>query len=246
MTSQVMYDKMYTQPGRVSLRIKEIDEMLNNQGINVRITPSIICPNRSGHNAEEDDVNHPLDCTLCDGNQLVDLSSLAFNTWALISGVKIETQIDQHRFDVKDAFMTTERLVKIHYWYKVEAVDHTSQFNQLIKRTSSDHDVCRYSPIDVSDGGVYCLIDSSGGLYVRGTDYSISGKNITWLTTNRPETESIYSFLYPVLPTYRVIDLMHENRYYYNSERLPGRIAINLPQQSHLRWDYMAKNVEIT
>jgi len=247
MAARTTYVKPYSKPGRVSLRINEIDMLLDNQGTNVRITPSILCPNRSGDQNEDVSVNHPLDCTVCDGNQLVDVTSLAFNTWAFVAGVKLETQIDQARFDVKDAMMTTQTDVKVHYWYKVEMVDHTAQFNQLIKRTTAAYDTLRYIPIDVSDGGVFCLIDFEGNSYVRDTDYSIANnKRITWLTANKPEVETIYSFLYPVLPTFRIIDLIHENRYYYNSDKLPRKEPVNLPQQAHLRWDYMAKNVEIT
>lgn len=244
--TRATYQKPFSKPGRVSLRINEIDMLLDNQGTNVRITPSVICPKRSGDQNEEAGVNHPMDCPLCDGNQLFDVPSLAFNTWAFVQGLKIEANMDVNRFDTKDALMTTQSDVKIHYWYKVEMVDHTSQFNQLIKRTSGTTDTLRYTPVDIEDGGVYCLVDSEGEIYTRAVDYSLSGKVLTWLTTNKPEVESIYSFIYPVLPTFRIIDLMHENRYYYNSDKLPTRQPVNLPQQAHLRWDYMARNVEAT
>jgi hypothetical protein len=243
--TKTLYDKPTTKPGRVSLRVGDFDDLLDNQGTNVRITPSIICPNRSGVENDEASVNHPMDCSICNGNQILDVESLAFNTWAFISGIKIETQIDQNRFDVKDALMTTKGDVKVHYWYKVEVVDHTAQFNQLIKRSLAEHDTVRYEPRDVSDGAIYCLVDSQGVAYTRDVDYSILGKRLTWLTATRPSPDSIYSFMYPVLPTFRVIDLMHENRYYYNSEKIAKKVPVNLPQQSHIRWDYMAKNVEV-
>lgn len=242
--TKTLYDKPVTKPGRVSLRVKDFGDLLDNQGTNVRITPSIICPNRSGIQNDETSVNHPMDCPICNGNQILDVDSLAFNTWAFIAGIKIETQIDQNRFDVKDALMTTKGEVKVHYWYKVEVVDHTAQFNQLIKR-SGVTDTLRYEPKDVSDGAIYCLIDSKGEAYTKDTHYSLDGNKLTWLSSVRPEIESIYSFMYPVLPTFRVIDLMHENRYYYNSEKLAKKVPVNLPQQSHIRWDYMAKNVEV-
>jgi hypothetical protein len=220
--------------------------LLDNQGCNVRITPSVICPRRSGDQNDEAGVNHPMDCPLCDGNQVFDLSTKAFYTWAFVQGLKLEPHMDASRYDTKDAQMTTQSDVKVHYWYKVEIVDHTSQFNQMIKRGTSTTDVLRYAPIDIEDGGVYCLVDAEGKLYEINVDYTISAKTLTWITTRKPDVETIYSFIYPVLPTFRIIDLMHENRYYYNSDKLPTRQPVNLPQQSHLRWDYMARNVEIT
>jgi len=238
------YDKLVTKPGRVSLQVEDFNNLLQQQGTYVRITPSIICPNRSGNDIDEASVNHPLECSVCNGNQIIDVDASAYNTWAYIASVKIETQIDQSRFDVKDALMTTKGDVKVHYWYKVELIDHTSQFNQLIKRTRRAYDILRYVPVDLEDG-LFCLVDASGISYVRNTDYSLSGNQITWLTSSKPQEDTIYSFMYPVLPTFRIIDLMHENRYYYNSHKIPSKVPVALPQQSHIRWDYMAKNVEI-
>jgi hypothetical protein len=238
------YEKLVTKPGRVSLKVEDFNNLLQQQGTYVRITPSIICPNRSGGNIDEASTNHPLDCSICNGNQIIDVAASAYNTWAYIAAVKIESQIDQTRFAVKDALMTTKGSVKVHYWYKVELVDHTSQFNQLIKRTSRSYDILRYTPVDLEDG-LFCLVDDDGNSYVRDTDYSLSDNQITWLTSNKPNTDTIYSFMYPVLPTFRVIDLIHENRFYYDSDKLSEKVPVALPQQSHIRWDYMAKNVEL-
>jgi len=236
------YPKPLRKPGRISLVVEDFDHLIEDQGTRVRITPAILCPNRSGLDIDTSSVNHPLDCATCNGNQTIDLDASAIEEWAFIQSVKLSEELDKTKYDVKDAYMTTKPDFRLAYWYKIEMIDQTSQFNEFIKRTNDNIDYTRYVSSDTSDGGFYSLVDSFGNKYVRDTDYSLTGRTLTWLTSNKPAVGTLYSFLYPTLPTFRVLDLIHENRYYYDSKNKPYKEPVQLPQQAHIRWDYMVYN----
>jgi len=57
------------KPGRVDLIPQEFENLIEDQGVRVRITPSAVCPNRT----EVEDTNHSLDCPLCHGSQIYDM-----------------------------------------------------------------------------------------------------------------------------------------------------------------------------
>lgn len=235
------YPKETFKPGRIDLEPQDFDRLLQHQGTRVRITPAILCPRRTGTNIDETSLNHDLNCPLCD-QQIIDLDDLAVEDWAFIQGITIDKTFDpQQRYDVKDAFISTRAHLRLAYWYKIEIIDFGSMFNELILRTADDQDHLRYPAIDPEDGSIFHLVDNDGTKFVKGTDFNIVGQDIVWLTANRPPKNKLYSFLYPVLPTFRVLELMHENRYYYESKDSPVKTPIQLPQQAHVRWDFMAK-----
>jgi hypothetical protein len=232
------------KPAKIDLVIKDFEKLLDDQGCFVRITPSVVCPRRSGGDIDETSVNHDLNCPVCENKQVVDLDDLAVEDWAYIQSIKLDKVFDESsRLDIKDAFISCRRAIRLGYWYKIEILDFGSQFNELILRTNDDVDHTRYKILDPEDFSQFALIDSEGVRYVKDTDYEAdySNQTIKWLTSNRPATGKLYSFLYPVIPTFRVLELMHENRYYYDSEKKPYREAKQLPQQAHIRWDFMAK-----
>jgi len=237
MTTPFTRNKRVAKPGRVSLIPEEFDNLIEDQGIFVRITPSVLCPNRT----EIEDTNHNLNCTLCD-NQVIDLTDECYEEWAFIQGVKFDKQFEvQGVFDPKDALMSIKSNVRLWYWYKIEVLDFSSVFNQVMKRGITDIDKTRYELARVGETPMY-LIDKLGTKYIRNEDYKIGADNhsIQWIG-NTPAAGDLFSFSYPILPTFRVLELMHENRYYYNSERLKEKDPVHLPQQAHIRWDYFAK-----
>lgn len=222
---------------------QDFDDLVEDNGCRVRITPSIVCPRRTGSDGtvEVGDSNHDLNCPLCFGSMVVDLDAVAYEDWAFIQGIKLERSWDPNsRFDIKDAMMTVRRNARIGYWFKVEVIDFGSLFNQLILRGEGDTDKLRYISTETFDGAFYALKDNDGNDFVRDVDYSVTGKILTWLTSNRPVPAKLYSFIFPVLPTFRVMETLHDNRYYYDGFRKPRKIPQQMPQQAHIRWDYLA------
>lgn len=225
------------KPGRIDFTVGEFAKLVEDQGVYVKVTPAILCPNRN----KLEGTDHDLNCTVCFGNEAVDLDSQAYEDWAFIQGIKLKLDwAIQGIFNVKDATMTIKGGRRLWYYDKVEILDHSSIFNEIVERTGTT-DKLRYNAQPTAAQTPFHLIDSDGTEYALTTDFTISGQTLTWVTTGPPEG-TLYSIQYPILPVYRVLELLHENRYYYQSDRLPDKQPVHLPQQCVLRWDYLSKN----
>jgi len=232
---------------------QEFENLIEDQGVLVRITPTILCPNRT----ELTDTNHVLDCPLCQGDQVIEITEQAHEEWGFIQGIKLNKELQvQGIFDIKDATITTKQKVKLYYWYKIEVLDFSAVYNQLLKRGPGDSDKLRYVPAKYgatqipasAEAGAekapdvpYTLVDSKGVRYQLDKHYTVSGRDLKWKSAIRPDSGTLYTLIYPVLPTFRVLELVHEHRYYYVDFKRTSKIPVHLPQQAVIRWDYLAR-----
>lgn len=240
------YQKRNPPPTRVDLEPAEFDALVEDFGTVVRVTPSMVCPRRSGSEIERADVNHDLACPLCFGTIMLDMTDKSWQVSAFMQGIKLDRVFDQaSRFDIKDALMTFKSHDRVSYGYKLELVDFQSIFNEVILRRDADSDKLRYGALEPQDGTYYLLVDAEGTRYLRdegsGGDYTVTDGVLTWTGANRPETGKLYTIIYPILPTFRVLEFMHETRHYYYGFRKPKKEPVQLPQQAHIRWDYLLK-----
>jgi hypothetical protein len=231
-----------TKPGRVDLMPAEFDNLIEDQGIKVLITPAALCPNRD----MVEGTNHKLDCPICHGDEVLEITGKAIETWAFIQGVNLERRYEANGlFDIKDSQMTVPANVRISYMYKVEVLDFSSTFNELIMRgkrgPDANSDYLRYRPTEDSNVPLY-VVDSTGREYTRNEHYEIDKetKTIKWKNQYRPAANVMYSILYPTLPTFRVVELLHESRFYYRAFKKAVKEPVSLPQQALLRLDYLA------
>jgi hypothetical protein len=237
-SSSNSYPKRLAKPGRVDLIPKEFDNLIEDQGIRVRIIPAVLCPNRTSLH----DTNHTLDCPICYGDEVIDLRDQCVEDWAYVQSIHLNKNMEvQGIWDVKDAQITVRAGVRLYYFYKIEIVDFSSVFNQIIKRGAGDTDRTRYNPAPNCDTPYYC-VDKAGVRYELNTHYKIEDNKLRWLTPVRPAANTLYSLSYPVLPTFRVIEMLHENRYYYRAFKMAEKKPVQLPQQAVIRLDYLAKN----
>jgi len=235
--SRNSYDKVLSKPGRVDLIPQEFETLIEHQGTRVRITPTALCPNRT----DLGDTNHKLDCPICFGDEVIDIPSGIVEDWAYIQAIKLDKKFEvQGIWDMKDAQITVRQGVRLYYWYKIEVVDFSSVYNQIVKKSSGDSDELRYIPSTNCDTPYY-LIDSNGKSYTLNEHYRTEGKNIKWRTALRPITDTLFTIVYPILPTFRVLEMMHENRFYYLGFKQPVKRPVQLPQSALIRWDYLAK-----
>ena len=225
------------KPGRVDLLPEEFDYLIEDQGIRVRITPTMLCPNRTSLA----DTNHKLDCPLCFDDEVLELTDQCIEDWAFIQGIKFDQKFEVPGiFDMKDATITTKANIRLYYWYKIEVLDFASVYNQLVKRGSGDADRIRYTPAPNCDTPFF-LVDSSNKRYTLNEHYKVESNSLRWISAVRPESGRLYTLTYPIYPTFRVMELMHENRYYYTAFKDTHKRPVQLPQQALIRWDYIAK-----
>lgn len=235
------YPKPKRNPGRVDFDPREYDKLIEDQGVRVKVTPTVLCPNRTSLEGN----NHVLDCPVCLGQGHVDLCSGYKECWAFIQSIKMDKKfVIEGIFDLRDAQITFPSTVRVSYMYKVELVDHATLFNQIVKKTAADTDILRYPPAAGLnyESAEYLLVDSEGETYAKGTDFRIVDQTIKWLTANRPGTGSLFSFLYPAIPTFRVLELLHDTRFYYSALRSPVKKATDMPQQAIIRLDFITKD----
>lgn len=236
--SQNTYPKRVAKPGRVDLIPKEFDNLIQDQGVRVRIIPALLCPNRTTLH----DTNHTLDCPVCFGDEVIDLRDQCIEDWAYIQSIHLNKNFEvQGIWDVKDAQITVRAGVRLYYFYKIEIIDFASVFNQIIKRGTGNTDRTRYNPAPNCDTPYYC-VDKTGNRYELNTHYKIENNQLRWISATRPAVNTLYSLSYPILPTFRVIEMLHENRYYYKAFKQDVKTAVQLPQQAVIRLDYLAKN----
>lgn len=222
---------------RIEFDVADFDNEIEDQGVYARITPSVLCPNKT----DVFSTDHDLDCNLCNGNQSYDITSQAYNEWVFIQALELKHVWEvQGIFDIKDAKLTIKGSRRLWYYYKVEVLDHTSIFNEIVKRTGSV-DKLRYIPQTAASDTPLLVVDRAGTEHSLITDFTISGQNITWVATKGPAEGDLYSIEYPILPTFRVLEFLHENRYYYQSKDLAEKEPVHLPQQCVIRWDYFSK-----
>lgn len=222
-------------PGTVSFVPEEFDHLLEDQGTRVRITPALLCPNRTGLG----DTNHALDCPLCFGDEVIDLCDKSFETWVSITGIDLKKQMEVAGiFDLKDARMTFQTHVRVYYWYKVEVLDFGSIYNQIIQRSSSRKDRLRYGKFDACDIPVL-LMAKDGVQYRMNEDFAVAGQELIWKDLKGPKPGELYSISYPILPTFRVLELLHENRYHYVGFKQKLKVPVQMPQEAVVRLDYL-------
>lgn len=221
----------------VHLEPDKFNEFIESQGVYARITPSVLCPNRT----EKFDTNHELDCSLCEGNQSYDLDSQAYEEWVFIQSLELKHVWEtQGIFDIKDAKLTIRGNRRLWYYYKIEILDHTSIFNEIVKRTGVI-DKLRYIPQQLASDTPLLVVDRTGVEYSLITDYTLSGQELSWVSGQGPAEGDLYSIEYPILPIFRVLEFLHENRYYYQNKDVAERKPIHMPQECVIRWDYFSK-----
>jgi len=223
------------KPKRVGLIPQDFDTLVEHQGVYTRITPVLVCPNKDSKYG----TNHDLDCPLCRGKQFIDIDEKSFCEWVFMQSIKVEKQLDvQGIWDVKDCRVSTKATTRLYYQYKVEMLDFESIFNELVERKSTgDVDLLRYDAVR-SCSTDFIVVDKNRKFYEVDKDYRVDDKNLTWIG-DKPT--GLYSISYPVHPTFRIIELINENRNYYDVVK-GQKIPIDLPQQAVMRLDYMLEN----
>ncbi len=229
-----------SKPGAVDFIPQEFDKLLEDQGTRIRLTPAILCPNQSDLYSE----NHALDCPLCFGTRVIDLEDKASESWASLTGIKLDKQFEVNGiFDMKDCQITFQAGVRVYYHYKIEILDFSSVFNQMIVKSAGDFDYVRYNPNTDSVDTPFYLVDKTGKHYCINEDYIVNKceRKIKWKLSSfeRPAPGTVLSFSYPVLPTFRVVEMLNENRYYYVGFKQAEKKPIQLPQRALVRWDYL-------
>jgi hypothetical protein len=219
-------------PEYIDLDPAEFDNLLADKGYLVTWEKSALCPNRRGLGPSD----HKITCTLCEGTGFIFFDPQA--TEMLITGVKLhESYYAWGRFDGGSVMVTSKSDDQIGYWDRLTLRNSSARFTQLVYRQpGAAKDRLKYTPLAM----VYVIwVTSSGALQVAtlGTHYSVSGDEVTWLTSTKPPAGHLYTAVYTYRQRYIITDLIHQHR-----ESSVKGVRTAFPLQATAKLDFLIRD----
>lgn len=224
----------YGKSQKSLLQPVDFDKLIFDQGIRVLHSKTTLCPNcfekESGH--------YDINCTLCDNGRFHFEEK---EVWVFLSQKHMEQMIQlQGVWELGDlsitfpAYYIDRSVVRVDYFDKITILDFSERTSDLVKRSASgDTDKIRYEVTDVD------YLATKNKRYYKDTDFIIKDTNINWINSNRPGPGEIYTLSYMYRPVYRIVNFLHEQRYYYDSFKSNTKNPIYLPIQAQARRDYI-------
>lgn len=190
--------------GRPNLRVENLDRLIFDQGVRVKVYRTIFCPNVKSIDGAE----HDIDCPLCYGEGFLD--RYAMSCYAFIQG---QTRDPQHNsegiYDGNNVQATFQMGIELQYFTLVELVDYTEQFYERVRRQDGKVDVLRYPGVKIN-----LLLDQYGKEWYEGTDFILDQNgNVAWCSNKSPDPGTIFSINYDTRVRFRALKAMHSNRF---------------------------------
>lgn len=214
---------------KVDLNSQDFDDLVQSQGVRVKVYRSSYCPNVKSIDGAE----HEIDCPLCHGAQFIDRYPI--KTWAFIQGQTLEkSHLVEGLYDGNSVYCTFMQNVELQYFTLVELCDFTEAFFERKKRQRGKLDVLRYP-----GKRVHLVIDKAGKEYFEGSDFCLDvNGNIKWKANKGPLPGEIYSINYETAIRFRAIKALHSNRFaQINSAK--GTNLLKMNEQWMLQKDYL-------
>lgn len=190
---------------RVNLDPIAFDKLIETHGVRVRVYKTTLCPNVK----KIDTYEHQIDCTLCNGNLFID--RLPLEGYAYLQSQKIEKMFNvEGVFDDQMVLASFVRGLYLQYFAKIEVLDFTTTFYELIQRQTGDIDRLKYKALKVN-----YIIDQNGTEYQENVHFILTTdtRDIQWLGVTRPTVNNTYSVHYEYLLTFRSLKALHVNRF---------------------------------
>jgi len=221
--------------GNVELDVDKINQLIEDQGVRVRVYRTILCPNIKSI----DGGHHNIDCKLCDEG-FIDRQPQ--DTWAVIQNQAMKRELKgEGQWDDHDAYATFISGIEIQYFAKIELMDYTTTFYQLIQRQEGEIDRLKYKAIKVN-----ILIDKDNLEYFEGSDFTLSPTgDIQWTGARRPRKGLIYTVHYDYPITYRAIMASNINRFTNQKRKRDFKEPIHLPQRWQIKRDFLIDRVDM-
>ena len=191
--------------GRVDLDPFAFEALIQQKGVNVKVSRSLYCPNVKSVDGAE----HNIDCQLCNGSGFIDVDPIC--TKAVIQNQNLESIAKiEGNVDGNHVAITFPIGIELQYFTLVELTDFTEIYYQRVMRNpDSTTDVLKYRACRVN-----VVIDSNGVKYYQDQDFQLDvNGNILWSGTRVPADNSIYSIHYEAHVQFRAVSAMHVNRF---------------------------------
>jgi len=152
------------------ISVKDLNSFVFFQGVRIKVYKSLWCPNRKSIDGSE----HPIDCPLCDDQELIDVDPL--DTFVAIQGQSKEQLINPeqigYNWEEQTVLATFLSGVEVSYYTKVELQDYTNIFKELVQRQVTGQVVISsFTPTDyTASTGVVEVPDSVDTSLIRLND----------------------------------------------------------------------------
>lgn len=214
---------------KVDLNTQAFDDLIQSQGVRVKVYRSSYCPRVKSIDGAE----HDIECPLCHGAQFIDRYPI--DTWAFIQGQTLDKpQFVEGFYDGNTVNATFMKGIELQYFTLVELCDFPEAYFERKKRQYGEVDVLKYP-----GRRVHLLVDYDGKEYVEGSDFCLDvNGNVKWNPNKGPIRGTIYSINYETKIRFRAVKAQHSNRFaQVNVDG--GTSYVKMPEQWSLQKDYL-------
>ena len=189
---------------KVNIQPEKFDELIDQQGVRVKVFRTSYCPNVKSIDGGE----HEINCTICHGSGFLD--KYCIETWAFLQNNSSEKgAFKEGLYDGNTVMGTFQQGIELQYFTLVELLDFTEAFFERVKRQEGMLDVLRYPGVRVN-----MLVDKAGTEYFEGSDFKLDPNgNILWCANKGPARGVIYTVNYETKIRFRAIRAVHSNRF---------------------------------
>jgi len=156
------------------IRVKDLNTMVFQQGVRVRVYKTLWCPNRKSI----DGVEHEIDCKLCKGTSFIDIDCK--ESYAHIQSQTKEQLINPENTGYNKeegvAFATFISDIELSYYSKIELMDYTHQIKELVQKQVGGSLLTSFTPTSyTASTGVVVVPDTVDTYLIRVNDVFIDG-----------------------------------------------------------------------
>lgn len=240
------------------INVDKLNQEIKDLGVRIRVWRSTVCPNMKSIESMDHDVN----CTVCNNNMI------DFGCFESVGLIQQQDLVEQFKltgtFSMDEALMSFLSEVTLHIFAKIQILDFTEDFFELVQRQDT---VTTPSPLPQTDRlkyaackilGVFTVINNVKTEYHEGADFQLDiNGDIQWIGAHKPADRQIYSIYYKHHPVFRAVRAMHRNRWsQYNNrpdsidptvpkKTVGDRTYVKLPDAWILKRDYLIERRDV-
>lgn len=237
------------------INVEKLNQEIKDLGVRIRVWRSTVCPNMKSIESMDHDVN----CTICNNNMI------DFGCFESVGLIQQQDLVEQFKltgtFSMDEALMSFLSEVTLHIFAKIQILDFTEDFFELIQRQDTPMsgpatDRLKYAACEIL--GVFTVVNDVKTEYYEGVDFKIDQNgDIQWVGAHKPADRQIYSIYYKHHPVFRAVRAMHRNRWsQYNvragqldpaipKKTVGDRTYVKLPDAWILKRDYLIERRDI-
>lgn len=245
------------KPLTKGINVANLDQLVEDLGVRVRIWKSSVCPNMSSIESLDHDPN----CPVCDNN-MIDFD--CFETIAMFQQQDLAEQFKVHgTFSIDEAMVTFKAGISLQKLAKIEILDFEEEFYELIQRqeiATTATDRLKYMACGVI--AVFVVRNNVKERFYQGIDFDLDPNgSIKWKGAHIPNDREIYTIYYKYHPIYRTTKAVHRDRFsQYNDIReltnstvpksaiktINGRTFVKLPEEWVVQRDFLVDRKDKT